>query len=109
MPIYEYQCQKCGERVEVIQKFSDAPLTECAACAGEMQKILSTSAFHLKGGGWYKTDYAPSTGSGSPSGSPSGSSGSGSSGSDSSGSGSSGSSGSSSHSSGCCSGGSCGS
>lgn len=103
MPIYEYQCQKCGERVEVIQKFSDAPLTECAACAGEMQKILSTSAFHLKGGGWYKTDYAPSTGPGSPSGS------SGSSGSDSSGSGSSGSSGSSSHSSGCCSGGSCGS
>ena len=60
MPIYEYQCEQCGKLTEVIQKFSDAPLTECSHCGGHVTKILSTSAFHLKGGGWYKTDYASS-------------------------------------------------
>lgn len=61
MPIYEYQCEKCGNLTEVIQKFSDAPLTTCDKCGGPVKKLMSTSAFHLKGGGWYKTDYSSST------------------------------------------------
>ena len=63
MPLYEYQCAKCDKIVEVIQKFSDAPLTECPNCGSPVEKLLSRSSFHLKGGGWYKTDYKkPATG-----------------------------------------------
>ena len=58
MPIYEYQCGQCGEIEEVIQKFSDKPLTKCKHCAGKLNKLISHSAFHLKGTGWYVTDYA---------------------------------------------------
>lgn len=58
MPIYEYECKKCGNHAEVLQKFSDAPVTECDACHGKMKKIISQSTFHLKGSGWYVTDYA---------------------------------------------------
>jgi len=58
MPIYEYQCDGCGQVVERWQKFSDAPLTECPACGGSLHKIISSCAFHLKGSGWYVTDYA---------------------------------------------------
>lgn len=58
MPIYEYECLKCGKTMEAMQKFSDAPLTECSECKGELRKLISMSTFHLKGSGWYTTDYA---------------------------------------------------
>lgn len=58
MPIYEYQCRKCGHLAEVFQKFSDAPITRCEVCNGRMKKLISQSTFHLKGTGWYVTDYA---------------------------------------------------
>ncbi len=58
MPIYEYECMECGRHEEVIQKFSDKPLTKCAHCSGKLQKLISQSTFHLKGSGWYVTDYA---------------------------------------------------
>ena len=58
MPIYEYECTICGRQTEVWQKFSDAPLEKCEACRGKMKKLVSQSSFHLKGTGWYVTDYA---------------------------------------------------
>ena len=58
MPIYEYECTKCGHQTEVWQKFSDSPLTRCETCKGKMKKLISQSTFHLKGTGWYVTDYA---------------------------------------------------
>lgn len=58
MPIYEYKCAQCGTIVEAIQKFSDQPLTTCSNCSGRLQKLISQSSFHLKGSGWYVTDYA---------------------------------------------------
>ena len=58
MPIYEYQCQKCGNELEALQKISDAPLTDCPECgAQELQKKISAAAFRLKGCGWYETDF----------------------------------------------------
>lgn len=57
MPIYEYQCTKCGKVVEAIQKFSDDPLTKCEECGGKLEKLISKSSFALKGKGWYVTDY----------------------------------------------------
>lgn len=57
MPIYEYQCKNCGHELEVMQKFSDQPLKACPEChKDDLQKLVSSSAFHLKGGGWYVTD-----------------------------------------------------
>lgn len=59
MPIYEYQCSKCGEELEVIQKFSDEPLVTCPECKENcLEKRTSASAFMLKGGGWYKDGYS---------------------------------------------------
>jgi putative FmdB family regulatory protein len=58
MPIYEYECESCGEVIEIWQKFSDAPITRCKSCGGKMHKLISHSSFHLKGSGWYVTDYA---------------------------------------------------
>ena len=58
MPIYEYQCEQCGEVEEALQKISDKPLTKCKNCSGKLHKLISQSAFHLKGTGWYVTDYA---------------------------------------------------
>jgi putative FmdB family regulatory protein len=58
MPIYEYECTKCGEVEEVFQKFSDKPKTKCHHCSGKLHKLISQSTFHLKGTGWYVTDYA---------------------------------------------------
>jgi putative FmdB family regulatory protein len=58
MPIYEYGCTKCGNIEEALQKFSDKPLKKCRHCSGKLQKLISHSAFHLKGSGWYVTDYA---------------------------------------------------
>ncbi|MBA4391526.1 MAG: hypothetical protein C0399_11410 [Syntrophus sp. (in: bacteria)] len=57
MPIYEYQCGKCGKVFEIFQKISDKPLTECNECKGKLSKLISNCAFHLKGNGWYVTDY----------------------------------------------------
>ena len=58
MPIYEYECSKCGKTSEVMQRFSDSPLTECSHCHGQLRKLISMSTFHLKGSGWYTTDYS---------------------------------------------------
>ncbi len=58
MPIYEYCCQKCGHRLEAIQKLADSPLTDCPAClAPALKKQVSAPAFRLSGGGWYETDF----------------------------------------------------
>jgi len=67
MPIYEYQCTTCGKEFEVVQKFSDPPLTACqCGDEGSVARKLSLSAFHLKGGGWYHQGYAAgSNGNGS--------------------------------------------
>ena len=63
MPLYEYKCDSCGKTFEVIQKFSDEPLTVHPECGGKVERLLSAPAFHLKGTGWYATDYAKSNGS----------------------------------------------
>ena len=57
MPVYEYQCQSCGNQFELRQKFSDAPASECPTCKGEVKKLISSAAFALKGGGWYNEGY----------------------------------------------------
>src|SRR5712691_3938405 len=57
MPIYEYRCLDCGHQFELMQKFSDPPAETCPSCSGIVQKLISRSAFHLKGSGWYVTDY----------------------------------------------------
>jgi putative FmdB family regulatory protein len=62
MPIYEYECTKCGHQAEVWQKFSDSPITRCELCHHEMKRLISQSSFHLKGTGWYVTDYASKSG-----------------------------------------------
>ena len=56
MPTYEYACTKCGERLEVVQSFSDAPLTVCPACRGKLRKVFSPVGVVFKGSGFYKTD-----------------------------------------------------
>ena len=67
MPLYEYECGKCGKRFEVIQKFSDEPLKKCKFCKGPATRLVSSPAFHFKGTGWYVTDYArKSTGDTTP-------------------------------------------
>ena len=58
MPIYEYECTKCGKVEEALQKFSDRPLSKCSHCSGRLSRLISQSSFHLKGSGWYVTDYA---------------------------------------------------
>jgi putative FmdB family regulatory protein len=58
MPLYEYECLKCGTRFEQIQKFSDPPLTKHDGCGGKVRKLLSAPAIQFKGTGWYITDYA---------------------------------------------------
>lgn len=59
MPIYEYGCSDCGAVFELMQKISDSPATECVNCGGSrVEKLMSTGAFHLKGGGWYSDGYS---------------------------------------------------
>jgi putative FmdB family regulatory protein len=65
VPLYEYKCEGCGETFEVIQKFSDEPLTVHEKCGGAVHRLLSAPAFQFKGTGWYVTDYAKG-GSSSP-------------------------------------------
>ena len=57
MPIYEYRCTSCGHTLEVIQKFNDKPLKKCTECTGALEKLISRSAFQLRGGGWYNEGY----------------------------------------------------
>jgi putative FmdB family regulatory protein len=70
MPLYEYQCKKCGHRFEKIQKFSDKMVKKCPDCGGPVEQMISAPAVQFKGSGWYVTDYAkkshaPSSDSGS--------------------------------------------
>ena len=58
MPIYEYECAKCGKTIEVIQKMSDKPLKKHEGCGGALTKLISAAGFQFKGTGWYVTDYA---------------------------------------------------
>jgi putative FmdB family regulatory protein len=58
MPLYEYECEACGHRFELIQKFSDPPAEVCPVCGGRVRKLLSSPAIQFKGSGWYITDYA---------------------------------------------------
>jgi len=63
LPLYEYECMKCGVRYERIQKFSDAPLTKCEKCGGKLERLVSAPSIQFKGSGFYINDYAkkPST------------------------------------------------
>lgn len=63
MPLYEYECEVCAHRFEVIQKFSDAPISVCPKCGGAVHKLLSSPAIQFKGSGFYLTDYGRGTGS----------------------------------------------
>ena len=56
MPTYEYACKSCGERLEVQQRFTDDPLTECPACAGQLRKVFGSVGIAFKGSGFYKND-----------------------------------------------------
>ena len=62
MPLYEYKCQSCGKTFEVIQKFADEPLKTHPECGGIVERLFSAPAFHLKGTGWYATDYGKGNG-----------------------------------------------
>jgi len=63
MPLYEYKCNECQKKIEVIQRISDPPYTHCPSCGGEVKKVISAPAIQFKGSGFYKTDYAsPSKG-----------------------------------------------
>jgi putative FmdB family regulatory protein len=58
MPMYEYKCQGCGQVFELLQRFSDEPLTTHEACGGAVERLISAPGLHFKGSGWYITDYA---------------------------------------------------
>jgi putative FmdB family regulatory protein len=57
MPVYEYECQKCGT-FETTQRITEEPLSKCPTCKGKVKKLISNTSFQLKGTGWYITDYA---------------------------------------------------
>ncbi|MGH9459152.1 MAG: FmdB family zinc ribbon protein [Thermoanaerobaculia bacterium] len=62
MPLYEYQCQECGEVSEVLQRTADAPFTICSSCGGALKKLISAPAIQFKGSGFYITDYGKGNG-----------------------------------------------
>jgi putative FmdB family regulatory protein len=66
MPTYEYECQSCHQRVEAVQKFSDAPLSVCEHCGGELRKVFSGVGIVFKGSGFYKTDSRGSSSASTP-------------------------------------------
>ena len=66
MPLYEYECETCGARFELIQRFSDPPPDRCKVCGGPVHKLLSAPAIQFKGTGWYVTDYGRSKDRASP-------------------------------------------
>lgn len=61
MPLIEYLCKECGERLEVLQKISDEDIEICKKCGGKLKRLISLSSFHLKGGGWSKDGYRKET------------------------------------------------
>jgi putative FmdB family regulatory protein len=63
MPTYEYRCRECGEHLEVVQSFSDDPLTECPACTGPLRKVFNSVGIAFKGSGFYKNDSRKSSSS----------------------------------------------
>ena len=65
MPLYEYQCKKCGHRFERIQRFSDPLVKKCPECGGKVEQMISAPAVQFKGSGWYVTDYAKKSSAGS--------------------------------------------
>src|ERR1051325_5257971 len=67
MPLYEYQCKKCGHRFERIQRFSDPLVKKCPECGGKVEQMISAPAVQFKGSGWYVTDYAKKSSAGSSS------------------------------------------
>src|SRR5580700_7398730 len=69
MPLYEYECKKCGHRFEKIQKFSDRMVKKCPECGGQVEQMISAPAVQFKGSGWYVTDYAKKSSSQGSSGS----------------------------------------
>ena len=72
MPLYEYQCKKCGHRFERIQRFSDPLVKKCPDCGGKVEQMISAPAVQFKGSGWYVTDYAKKSSGASTSGSEAG-------------------------------------
>jgi len=64
MPLYEYLCERCGRTTEILQRLDEPPLGSCPQCGGPVKKQFSAPAFHLKGTGWYATDYAKKSGGG---------------------------------------------
>lgn len=66
MPTYEYECQSCHERIEAVQKFSDAPLSVCGSCGGNLRKVFSGVGIVFKGSGFYKTDSRGSSSAATP-------------------------------------------
>ena len=64
MPIYEYKCAGCGKQTEIIHGITEKPKTKCPSCGGKLKRLISRNSFHLKGTGWYKTDYAKPDSSG---------------------------------------------
>jgi putative FmdB family regulatory protein len=67
MPIYEYECENCRARLEIIQRANDPQKKKCPKCGGKLKKRISAPAIHFKGKGWYITDYAKKSGSSSES------------------------------------------
>jgi len=67
MPLYEYQCKRCGHRFEKIRKFSDKQLRKCPECGGALEQLVSAPALQFKGSGWYVTDYAKKSSAAHPS------------------------------------------
>lgn len=67
MPTYEYECLKCGHHFDVMQSFSDAPISKCVECSGKVRKVFSPPAIIFKGKGFHCTDYKSGSGSSRPS------------------------------------------
>lgn len=67
MPTYQYACTMCDDRLEVVQKFSDEPMTECSSCGGRLRKVFSPVGVVFKGSGFYRTDSRAADGNGSTS------------------------------------------
>lgn len=61
MPMYEYRCTSCNNEFELRQKFSDPPASRCPQCGADVEKMISSTSFNLKGDGWFNTGYCPKT------------------------------------------------
>jgi len=66
MPLYEYRCTSCGHTHEALQKMGSRPLRRCRRCPGKLERLVSKTSFHLKGGGWFNAGYAKGSPSPSP-------------------------------------------